>query len=355
MKVLALTRYAALGASSRLRFHQYFPALEAAGIHVEARHLFDDGYVKRLYSGRGRSPGALLHAYSARLVDALNAARFDRLWLEKELFPGLPALCERVLAGLGVPILVDFDDAVFHSYDRHPNAIYRRLMGRKIDVVMRASRLVVAGSPYLAERAQMAGARRVESLPTVIDLQRYPAEAAPTNTEIPTIGWIGSPSTVQYLEGLRAPLNALRRERNFRLVVIGARLPWVAEIGGECLPWSEDTELQALRQIDIGVMPLPDDPWERGKCGYKLIQYMACSRPVVASPVGANLSIVQPGDNGFLAADSSQWQEALGALIDDAALRRRIGASGRAKVEAQYCVQRTAPRLIGWMQELGSR
>lgn len=353
--MLALTRYAALGASSRLRFLQYFPALKGAGIRVDPLHLFDDAYVQRLYVSGRRSPSAVLRAYAERLINILRAPTHDLLWIEKELFPGLPALVERAISAAGIPMLVDFDDAVFHSYDQHPIALYRRLMGGKIDVVMRASRLVVAGSPYLAERARLAGAAWVEPLPTVIDLERYPVEVAHTDSLAPTIGWIGSPSTVHYLDGLREPLNALRRERSFRLVVIGARLPWVAEIGGECLPWSEDTELQALRQIDIGVMPLPDDPWERGKCGYKLIQYMACSRPVVASPVGANLSIVQPGDNGFLAAGSSQWQEALGALIDDAALRRRMGASGRAKVEAQYCVQRTAPRLIGWMQELGSR
>jgi glycosyltransferase involved in cell wall biosynthesis len=148
----------------------------------------------------------------------------------------------------------------------------------------------------------------------------------------------------------------LGRQHRIQLVAIGAGELDLPGVDVELQPWSEDTETQLLRGCDLGVMPLTDSPWERGKCGYKLIQYMACGLPVVASPVGANQRIVDDGCDGYLAADDAEWYSALARLCLDAPLRFSLGAAGRRKVERLYCYQVTAPRLASWFKQIaGSR
>ena len=345
LRVLALTRYADLGASSRLRSLQYAPVLAAAGMDVTWRPLFDNRYIRGLYERRRRPAGPVLAAYAGRLFDLLRLRRFDLVWLEKEALPWLPALLDPGLLRFGPPYVVDYDDAVFHYYDQSNSALVRRLLGRKIDAVMRHAALVVAGNPYLARRAREAGARRIEIVPTVIDLARYSVREASASPGI-TVGWIGSPSTQAMIAGL-APLLAHVLEPSVdRLVTVGARFEQPLMPGHAVHAWSEATEVEEIRQFDVGVMPLIDEPFERGKCGYKLVQYMACGVPVVASPVGVNVDIVQPGVNGFLTGDAAAWVEALRTLKADASLRQRLGAAGRRLVESRYCLQVSGPRLV---------
>lgn len=355
LKLAAFTRYGALGASSRVRLLQYLPALQASGISVEVMALLDDDYLRRKYADAVPWP-RVARAYAARALEAGAAAReADVVWIEKELWPWVPARLERA-AWRGKPVLLDYDDAIFHNYDRHPRAAVRKLCGGKIDALMHDASMVVAGNDYLAERARRAGAARVEILPTVVDLKRYALpERRVADAEAPVvIGWIGSPATVQYLQVLAKPLARVAARHAIELRVIGApaALPGVAVTQ---VPWSEAGEVQAVTVCDIGIMPLPDSPWERGKCGYKLIQYMACGLPVVASPVGVNARIVAPGVNGFLATEPSQWEDALARLAGDAALRRRLGRAGRASVEAHYSLQVAAPRLVRWLHELAAQ
>lgn len=186
---------------------KYLPRLAAAGIDVTWAPLLDDAYLEALY-GAGRRPWPqVARAYLARLGRLLGARDFDLLWIEKELFPMLPATVERLLAATGAPYVVDYDDALFHNYDLHRSALVRRLLGHKIDRVMAGARLVIAGNDYLAARAVQAGARWIEQLPTVIDLDRYPAvpDAAPDPARPFTIGWIGSPQTAEYLAAVAEP------------------------------------------------------------------------------------------------------------------------------------------------------
>jgi glycosyltransferase involved in cell wall biosynthesis len=349
LRVLLLGRYGRKGASTRLRFLQFLPYLQAAGIDVTSVPLLDDEYLRVLYSGGGRSSGRLMRAYAARLAWLTRAGKFDLLWIEKELFPRLPATLERLLARLGRAYVVDYDDAVFHDYDLHPNRYFRRALSRKIDQVMRHASLVVAGNEYLAERSRHAGARDTRILPTVVDLERFPAGPAPRRADF-SVGWIGTPMTSGYLEQVRAPLAALLACGSSRIVAVGAGADPVPGVPVEVRPWTEGGEVEAIRQFDAGIMPLPDEPWERGKCGYKLIQYMACGLPVVASAVGANVEIVQQGVNGFLARNDREWTAALQALREDPDLRQRMGRAGRRLVEERYCLQVAAPRLLGMLR-----
>lgn len=353
MKVLVLARYGDLGASSRLRTTQYLPYFAAAGIDVARHSLLDDEYVSELYAGR-LSVRATIRGYFERLRWLRRTHEFDAVFVEKESLPWLPAAIELDYFR-NVPLWLDYDDAIFHRYDQHSSFVVRRILGEKIDALMRRADLVTVGNGYLGERAARAGSAWVERIPTVVDLERYPREPRVRKPGPIVIGWIGSPSTAGYLKIVGPVLEELRRRHAIRCVAIGARLDQVAGMPFECVAWHEDTEFESLRQLDIGIMPLPDTPWERGKCGYKLIQYMACGLPVVASPVGVNVEIVRDGENGFLASTEQQWLQSLEQLVVDGARRETLGRVGRQRVDEEYCVQVQAPRMIQLLQRLVKR
>ncbi len=350
MRILLLSRYSSLGASSRYRSYQYLPYLRGLGHTVDVDALLGDGYLRRLYSGESAPVADVFASYVRRKWKLLLGRRYDLLWIEYEAFPWMPSWMESLIVSSSVPYVVDYDDAVFHRYDMHSSFIVRTLLGRKIDRVMDRSAMVIAGNEYLADRARKAGARRVEILPTVIDLRKYP-HADPPDNSIFTIGWIGTPQTMRYLRGIQEALKIVCRNNGARLRTIGAADLALEGVPAESRPWSEDTEVGEMQQFDVGVMPLPDGPWERGKCGHKLIQYMGCSRPVVASPVGANKTIVEEGKNGFLASTTDEWVIALQKLKNDPGLGNAMGASGRETVEQHYSLSIAAPRLASCLEE----
>jgi glycosyltransferase involved in cell wall biosynthesis len=340
MKVLMLTRYSRMGASSRLRSFQYLPWLAEAGMTVHTQSLFDDAYLRRLYAEGRTAWGRVLAGYLERLACLFEARQYDLLILEKELFPWLPALGERLLQGLRVPFVVDYDDAIFHQYELSRNPL-KRLLATKIDRVMAAASVVVCGNDYLADRARAAGARQVATIPTSVNLNRYPLRL-PRPSTVVRVGWIGTPRTVHYLEMLTPALKQLAGELPLRLVVVGAEFK-VAGLAVQCLPWTEESEADAISEFDIGVMPLADSPWERGKCAYKLIQTMACGRPVIGSRVGANCSVLEHGSNGYLASDDGQWRQAIEALAQDPNLRLELGLAGRRTVQERYSLHISGP------------
>lgn len=348
MRVLLLSRYGSLGASSRVRYLQYLPYFSAHGAEVSVAPLFSDAYLRSLYKGGSRWR-EVISGYIRRITVLLRARRFDVVIIEKELFPFMLALVERLLVAAGVPYVVDYDDALFHRYDLHPRAVVRRLLGRKIDAVMRHASVVVAGNDYLADRARQAGASLVELIPTVVDSERYQPRQDPQN-EMLVIGWIGTPKTSRYLRTLLPVFEQLQARMPVRVVAVGALPEDFTGTPVETVPWSEETEVQSIQQFDIGIMPLADSHWERGKCGYKLVQYMACGVPVVASKVGVNSVIVKSGENGLLARDD-EWKQQLSTLLEDAELRRSYGASGRKDVENWYSLKVQAPRFFNVVRE----
>ncbi|MDI1293870.1 MAG: glycosyltransferase family 4 protein [Methylobacter sp.] len=342
MRVLALSRYGRLGASSRMRIYQYVPILQTMGIDVEVSPLLSDDYIRRLYAKQATNWLDVSRDYWMQAVKLLQAKNFDLLWIEKELFPNLPAWFEQALCSLGIPYVVDYDDAIFHNYDQNPG-LAKRFLTDKIDKVMRNAALVVGGNAYLAERARSAGAHHVELLPTVIDLDRYQV-VSPIVRDRLVIGWMGSPSTAKYLDLVVPALKVLATEFPLQLRVIGAQFAG-SGLDVDCRLWSEESEVSEIQGFDIGIMPLIDSPWERGKCGYKLIQYMACGKPVIASPVGVNQEIVEDDVNGYLASTVDDWVYAFRALFVNAKKRADMGVQGRRFVEERYCLQVTAPRL----------
>jgi glycosyltransferase involved in cell wall biosynthesis len=346
MKIILLTKYGNLGASSRMRTFQYIYLLENEQINIVKAPFLNNHALAARYSRGSYSLIDLIESYVLRIKALLSRRQFDVLWIEKEALPWLPLWVEAGLLN-DVPYVLDYDDAVFHNYDQHRFSAVRWLYGKRLDGLMAKAALVVAGNEYLAQRAQLAGAPFVEVVPTVIDLNRYPLPLAfggNGSADPFCVVWIGSPSTAQYLKLIEKALQAFAKKWPLLLRVIGADFK-IAGVQTECVQWTEATEVESIAAGHVGVMPLQDSPWERGKCGYKLIQYMACGLPVVASPVGVNNQIVEHGVNGFLVRSDAEWVMALEQLFTQAHLRQRMGKAGRAKVEAQYCIQKTGPKM----------
>lgn len=345
MRLLALTRYQRLGSSSRVRFYQYYPYLKLHGIEIVSAPFFDDEYVRDLYKAQTISLKVAIQSYVARLITLMHQNKFDLIWVEKEFIPWFPAGLEALFRARNVPYVADYDDAVFHRYDMHPVGPVRVFLGRKIDQVMHHAGLVVAGNAYIAERATKAKAQRVEILPSVVDVNQYAIKHHKPDSTF-GIGWIGSPVTAPYLGLIHEALRELSQENAIRLVLVGAGVRPFHDIKTEVLSWNEDIELTVNQKFDVGIMPLADGPFERGKCGYKLIQYMAGGLPIVASPVGVNQQIVEHGINGYLANSTEDWIHYLRKLRDDVQSRKVMGTAGRHKAEQVYNLQVTAPKLL---------
>lgn len=350
MRVLYFTKYTRKGASSRLRSLQYIPVFKENNIYVEVQPLFNDAYLDDLYNGKKTSLLLLLKAYLTRFIYLFKVFNYDKIIIEKELFPFFFSWFERILKLLGVKYIVDYDDAIFHNYDLSSNKVIAFLLGKKIDNVMKFSNCVLAGNDYLAERAKKAGAKNIVKIPTVIDLERYKVKTDYSSSQI-VIGWIGSPSTLWHLKPFPEVFNELVETYNVKIVIIGTTEEFGVRKNIEYLRWTEDSEVDEILKFDIGIMPLTNTPWVLGKCAYKLIQYMGCAIPVVASPVGMNSQVVDDNVDGFLAATPQEWKVALEKLILDENLRRNFGKAGREKVEAIYNLEVNSKKIIEVLQK----
>ncbi len=221
-RVHFLTKYTRAGASSRYRTFQYLPALQAAGFKCVVSPLFDDAYLAHKYAYGRAKLRHVIAAFMRRLHAVLTMPRGAVVVVEYELLPFFPAVLERFLVLCGCRLVVDYDDALFHQYDQHANAWVRRLLGKKIAAVMRMADTVVAGNAYLASYAQRAGARRVEVVPTVVDLARYPIKPTASDSAVFTIGWIGSPSTARYLKDIAQALAEVCQGGQTRVRLVGS-------------------------------------------------------------------------------------------------------------------------------------
>jgi len=288
----------------------------------------------------------VFRGYILRAFLLTRVRSFDLVIIEKELFPFVPPIAERMLRLLGVRYVVDYDDALFHRYDCHDNWFIRFFLGKKIDTIMRLADCVIAGNNYLAKRAYTAGATNVEIIPTVVDCERYQPKPKLSSTKM-IVGWIGTPQTSHYLIPLLPVFEAVKNEIPVRFVAIGAKEEDFSGTSVEVWSWREELEVELIQKLDIGIMPLPDSFWEQGKCGYKLIQYMACGLPLIASPVGVNKEIVSPGKNGLLADSSCEWYEGLRSLLlMDKQILNEEGQYGRRLVVSWYSLRAQAPRMV---------
>jgi glycosyltransferase involved in cell wall biosynthesis len=331
----------------RFRLEQWEPLLKDGGVSITYRAFETDELRKVLYQN-----GRMLNKLSAvtqGLVRRQNELRdvrdFDVVYVFREAALLGPPFFEKRMARTGVPIVFDFDDAIFHSYRSPSNGYlsYLKFPG-KTGEICRLSSHVMAGNQYLADYASRFN-KNVTIVPTTIDTEKYaPRERA--ENETPVIGWSGSFSTVQHLDTLRDVLAELAKRERFKLRVIGTPEYEIPGVDVEAIKWRAESELEDLGAIDVGIMPLPDDKWSQGKCGLKALQYMALGIPPVCSSVGVNSKIIKDGENGYLADQPEQWLEKLTRLLHSASLRRHLGSAARGTVEKEYSAAVQAPRVL---------
>ncbi|MGQ0732736.1 MAG: glycosyltransferase family 4 protein, partial [Acidobacteriota bacterium] len=266
----------------------------------------------------------------------------------REAYPIGPPLLERRLARRGVPLVYDFDDAVFLPNTSEANRVIGSFKNPgKVAEILRLSTHVIAGNAYLADYARQHAAH-VTTIPTCVDTAVWTPRTDARDESSPlVIGWIGTPTTTPYLLDLGEILAEVARSHAFTLRVSGSLQPVsIPGVSIENVPWTLPGEVGLFNTCDIGIYPLPDDPWTRGKCGFKAIQFMSCAVPVVASPVGVNREIVHDGVDGLLASTPDEWARALGRLLDDRDLRHRLGLAGRQAIMRDYSLSANAPRLV---------
>jgi glycosyltransferase involved in cell wall biosynthesis len=347
LRILGETAYPAIVPSARVRVAGFAPFLDEHGVVLEHRPALTDHEYGVLAS---RAP-----AWRKAAVLARSAARAAGRRSPHDLLLVHRLRLLTPLPGLDPPRhldVYDLDDALFLGSAATANRrfAWAKQEARRCVAALRRARLVIAGNGFLASRARE-HARRVEVVPSCVDPERQPARVH-ADAEVVTIGWIGSSSTSPYL-ALVLPVIARLHERGVgvRLVTVGADLP-LREPWLESRPWSLARQPDDLASFDIGVMPLPDTEWARGKCGYKLLQYFSAGVPAVASPVGVTRELLADG-RGELATTREEWEAALLGLVADTAQRRERGAAGRLFVRERFSYQRWAPELAALLKATG--
>lgn len=354
MRILVLTRYDYDGSSSRYRFFQYLQVLENQQWNYEIKPLLSNNYIKYLYKNSSFPLLEIIFGYIKRFFLLLRKNEFDLIWLEQEAFPWIPSIIEIPFLVGKTKLIVDYDDAIFHRYDMHKNLIIRLFLKKKINVVMNKADIVLAGNDYLADRARKSKAKRIEFFPTVVDTEKF-RKLTVQKDDVFTIGWLGSPSTAKYLYMIEDVFVELSKEEDIKINFVGCGNINFSSFNYYIIDWKEEKEVEELAKFDVGIMPLFDGPFERGKCGFKLIQYLACEIPVVGSPVGINDKIIQHGINGFKANTKIEWIEYVKILKNDPELRNRMGKAGRKMVEENYSLKVNSIKLIEFMNSMVER
>jgi glycosyltransferase involved in cell wall biosynthesis len=362
IRVLALSPMPEEGAGCRFRIAQFMPFLESAGVHVTLRSLFTADFFHLVYKRGHYAQKASGFARLAvkHLASLRDLGMFDVVLLYREMFPIGPAVVERLLARPGRPPLVfDFDDAIFLPSVSDANRFIRALKSpSKVASIIRHSDRVIAGNDYLAAYARRFNPA-VTMIPTCVDTGKFvPSGGAMSGNgagHLPVVGWIGSPTTAGYVKSLARALQRAHAQQPFVLRVSGAGEPLTMPgVATEQPPWTINSEVALFNTCDVGVYPLADDEWSKGKCGFKAIEFMACGVPVVASAVGVNREIVTDGVNGFLAVNEDEWVEKLVRLLRDATLRRQFGEAGRRTIEERYSLRVHGPALAGLLKQVAA-
>ena len=357
MRVIAYAKYGALAASTRHRILGYRDTLRKAGIDLVCRALLPDAYVAGLVTGEQYSRIAIAGRYGRRLLELANDSRgADLVWVYAELFPYLPFSFERLAYAHGAPVIYDWDDAFFVPYEDHSSSFVRTRVATKFPKMLSRASAVTCGNAMLANYCSQYCSNTLV-FPTVVDTDVFcPFVGEEDASRKLTVGWLGSPSTWSNVRPLLPLILDFCRIHDARFRVVGAGIAAATDRDEriDLIEWSEAGEVKELQRMDIGVMPLVDGPFERGKSGFKLVQYMACGLPVIASPVGANVAIVGDGQCGMLASSPDEWRVALERLAGDKALRRTMGDNGRRRSEQDYSIAAQAPRLINLFRQVAS-
>ena len=326
--------------SQRFRVEQWARHLaDAHNIRLQFAP-FESTKLSELLYQRGhftRKAFLTLRDFARRGATVADARNFDAVVIHREAALIGPAIYERLLAWSGKPILFDFDDAIWMQQPEHRKLLSPLRFQRKTKTICRLASIVTAGNEFLAAYARQYNSA-VEVVPTTIELADYPLVPEPATDGRFVVCWTGSTTTLVHFEHVRGALEQLAELVPLTVKVICNKPPERAIAGAETrfVQWSPRGEARELGDCHVGIMPLPDNGFTRGKCGLKALQYMATGRPVVASPVGVNGTIIEHGRNGYLAANDQEWVDALMKLAASPELRARLGSAGRERVQRDY-------------------
>ncbi len=343
MKLIIFAPHPPGNASSHHRVYQYIPHLEKAGIECTVRPFYSKELFKMLYqSGKVFKKGLLfLWCLLRRAYHALTAYRYDAVFIHREINPLRGKCLEWLLIRINPRVIFDFDDAIYLPVQHVKRFGLILKDPKKAYLWMKKARVVIAGNRHLAEVARKYNSD-VEILPTPVDLERYKLEEKGAQDSL-TIGWIGTQDNLRYLERIIPALRELAKRHRFRFLIFSGASIDVPEVNIEHVKWSNHIEPKVLRCFDIGVYPLPDDQWTRGKCAFKGLLYLANGIPGVYSRLPAIEEIIKQGLNGFIASETKEWIEYLEILIQDEQLRTTMGNIARQTFpnafELRYCAE----------------
>jgi glycosyltransferase involved in cell wall biosynthesis len=343
MKILFVVPYPeGTAPSQRFRFEQYFPALSEAGIGYDVASFLDlPGWNVLYRPGHvARKAAAVLRGFWRRFLLLFRVADYDYVFIHREASPLGPPLFEWVTSRvLRKKIVYDFDDAIWlPNTSEHNRIVVRLKWNAKVKAICGWSHRVSCGNAYLRDFALPYNSSATVN-PTTIDTDRLHDRVKDQRAGgKPVIGWTGTHSTLKYLDPLVPVLRELEALHDFEFRVISDRAPAFALKSLAFQPWRKETEISDLLQLDIGLMPLEDDPWAKGKCAFKALQYMALGIPAVVSPVGMNSEVVHHGEDGFVCGTAEEWYACLEVLLRDGELRARMGRKARENVVRNYSV-----------------
>lgn len=341
--------------SQRFRFEQYLSLLRESGYILECQSFLSESGWHVLYTKGNliRKFLAVANGFARRIklfAGPLQRASF--VFIHREIAPVGPPVLEWLIARVfGKKIIYDFDDSIWLPNTSEENKLASRLKWHsKVSSICRWSHCVSAGNAYLAQFAKAYNSNVVIN-PTTIDsvrLNTIPVKPGKRDGDPVIIGWTGTHSTLKYLVNFEPVMLSLEKAYGdrVRFVVIADRNPNLSISQLDFIQWSKEKEMEDLNRLDIGVMPLEDDPWSQGKCGLKALQYMSLGIPTVASPVGVNEEIIQDGEHGYLCTTNDQWIDRLTLLINDPGLRKQIGDAGRRRVLATYSTVSNGPVFL---------
>ena len=353
MRILFLVPYPiGESPSQRFRFEEYFDLLRENNTAFSVSSFWGKRAWCILYQ-KGRvieKTFWLLGGFIKRSVDLFKTIGYDRIFIHRECATVGPPVFEFIVAKIfRKKIIYDFDDAIWLENTSQENSLARWIKYHgKVKFICRWSHVVSCGNEWLADYARQFNSNVVVN-PTTIDTQNLhnPAlfQTKKENEKI-VIGWTGTHSTVGYLNEILPVLQSIEKKYQVVIRIISNKNPQLKLKSAEFVPWKKETEISDLLTFDIGLMPLTDDEWAKGKCGFKALQYMALGIPCLASPVGVNTSIITDGLDGFLCQTENDWLTNLEKLINDAVLRKKIGIAARQKVQQHYSVTSNSSNFL---------
>lgn len=344
-KILILCPYPRGGApGQRFRYEMYLDELKDYNLEYVIQPFLDEATNRILfeYGMFFKKAFGVLRGYWRRFLTLFKVRKFDFVFIFREASPLGPPVFEWIITKLlRKKIIYDFDDAIFLPFKSESNSITNLFkFTRKVNSICKWSYKISCGNAYLANYAESYNSS-VYILPTVVDTELTHNRLKVHEGIATNVGWTGSHSTNFLIKLVVPAIKNLQKKYNLNFIVISSLRPEFAGINSSFIKWNKESEIEDLFKIDIGIMPLTDDNWTRGKCGFKAIQYLSLGIPAVVSPVGVNSEIIKPDITGYLANNILEWEQYLEQLIQDPELRNRIGENGRIHVEGNYSKRST--------------